>query len=50
MRAAGLRRVSFSMDSLDRENFRRLTGRDGLAEVLAGIALAQRRLANAALG
>lgn len=41
LRAAGLRRVSFSMDSLDRENFRRMTGRDGLAEVLEGIRLAQ---------
>jgi cyclic pyranopterin phosphate synthase len=41
LRAAGLRRVSFSMDSLDRENFRRMTGRDGLAEVLEGIRIAQ---------
>src|SRR5262249_464772 len=38
---AGLRRVSFSLDSLDRANFRKITGRDGLAEVLAGIRLAQ---------
>jgi cyclic pyranopterin phosphate synthase len=38
---AGLQRISFSMDSLDRENFRKLTGRDGLGEVLAGIRLAQ---------
>lgn len=42
LRSAGLRRVSFSMDSLDRANFQKLTGRDGLAEVLAGIELAQR--------
>jgi len=42
LRAAGLHRVSFSMDSLDPENFRRMTGRDGLAEVLEGIALAVR--------
>jgi cyclic pyranopterin phosphate synthase len=41
LKAAGLRRVSFSMDSLDRQNFQRMTGRDGLAEVLASIALAQ---------
>jgi cyclic pyranopterin phosphate synthase len=41
LRAAGLKRVSFSMDSLDRTNFRKLTGRDGLADVLAGIELAQ---------
>lgn len=41
LRAAGLRRVSFSMDSLDRENFRKMTGRDGLAEVIEAIELAQ---------
>jgi len=41
LRDAGLRRVSFSMDSLDRDNFRKITGRDGLGEVLAGIRLAQ---------
>ncbi len=37
LRAAGLRRVSFSMDSLDPANFKRMTGRDGHAEVLEGI-------------
>ncbi len=41
LKAAGLRRVSFSMDSLNRENFKKMTGRDGLNEVLASIALAQ---------
>jgi len=41
LRAAGLRRVSFSMDSLDPANFKKMTGREGLAEVLAGIAQAQ---------
>lgn len=41
LRAAGLDRVSFSMDSLDRDNFRRMTGRDGLAGVLEGIGLAR---------
>jgi GTP 3',8-cyclase len=41
LKAAGLRRISFSMDSLDRDNFRRMTGRDGLDEVLASISLAQ---------
>ena len=30
LRAAGLRRVSFSLDSLDRGNFKKMTGRDGL--------------------
>src|SRR5688572_30555594 len=30
------------MDSLDRENFRKITGRDGLIEVLAAIRLAKR--------
>src|SRR5260370_39888203 len=35
LREAGLRRVSFSLDSLDCDNFKKVTGRDGLAEVLA---------------
>jgi cyclic pyranopterin phosphate synthase len=42
LRAAGLRRASFSMDSLDRDNFRKITGRDGLHEVLDGIKAAKR--------
>ena len=41
LRDAGLQRVSFSLDSLDRENFKKITGRDGLDEVLKGIDLAQ---------
>ena len=41
LRAAGLQRVSFSLDSLDHENFKRITGRDGLRAALAGIALAK---------
>jgi cyclic pyranopterin phosphate synthase len=41
LRAAGLRRISFSLDSLDRDNFRKITGRDGLNEVLSSISLAQ---------
>jgi cyclic pyranopterin phosphate synthase len=41
LRAAGLRRISFSLDSLARDNFKKITGRDGLAEVLASIDLAQ---------
>jgi cyclic pyranopterin phosphate synthase len=41
LREAGLRRVTFSLDSLDRANFQKITGRDGLAEVLAGIRLAR---------
>ncbi len=41
LRDAGLRRISFSLDSLDRENFRKITGRDGLGELLASIRLAQ---------
>ena len=41
LRNAGLRRVSFSLDSLDPANFRRLTGRDGLDAVLQAIALAR---------
>ncbi|MDX1952736.1 MAG: GTP 3',8-cyclase MoaA [Verrucomicrobiota bacterium] len=38
---AGLRRISFSLDSLDRENFRKITGRDGLGSVLRSIQLAR---------
>lgn len=41
LRDAGLRRVSFSMDSLDRDNFKKITGRDGLNEVLNSIELAR---------
>jgi GTP 3',8-cyclase len=41
LREAGLRRISFSLDSLDRENFKKITGRDGLPALLAGIELAQ---------
>jgi cyclic pyranopterin phosphate synthase len=37
LRAAGLQRVSFSCDSLDPANFKRMTGRDGLKEVVHGI-------------
>lgn len=42
LRDAGLRRVSFSLDSLDAANFRKMTGREGLKEVLESIATAQR--------
>lgn len=38
---AGLRRVTFSLDSLDRNNSKRITGRDGLEAVLASIRLAR---------
>ncbi|HEX3798032.1 MAG TPA: GTP 3',8-cyclase MoaA [Verrucomicrobiae bacterium] len=41
LREAGLRRISFSLDSLDRANFQKITGRDALAEVLAAIHLAK---------
>jgi len=41
LRAAGLRRISFSLDSLARDNFRKITGGDGLDEVLKSISLAQ---------
>src|SRR5882724_8384300 len=41
LRDAGLKRISFSLDSLDRANFQKITGRDGLAEVLASIRLAR---------
>jgi len=41
LRDAGLRRISFSLDSLDPENFQKITGRDALPEVLKGIRLAR---------
>jgi len=41
LRDAGLRRVSFSMDSLERDNFKKMTGRDGLDKVLQAIDVAQ---------
>jgi cyclic pyranopterin phosphate synthase len=37
LRDAGLKRVSFSLDSLDAANFRKMTGRNGCHEVLAAI-------------
>lgn len=39
---AGLRRLNVSLDSLDPERFRALSRRDGLSQVLAGIAEAKR--------
>jgi cyclic pyranopterin phosphate synthase len=41
LREAGLKRISFSLDSLDPANFKKITGRDGLGEVLESISLAQ---------
>jgi molybdenum cofactor biosynthesis protein A, bacterial len=41
LRDAGLRRISFSLDSLDAANFKKITGRDGLQEVLTSIKLAK---------
>lgn len=41
LREAGLRRISFSLDSLDAANFKKITGRDGLEEVLTSIKLAR---------
>lgn len=41
LREAGLQRVSFSLDSLDPANFKKITGRDGLDEVLHSIELAR---------
>jgi cyclic pyranopterin phosphate synthase len=40
--AAGLKRINVSVDTLDRERFRKLTGRDQLDAVLAGLAAAER--------
>src|SRR5260370_2925077 len=41
LRAAVLKRISFSLESLDGDNFKKITGRDGLAGVLESISLAQ---------
>ena len=41
LREAGLDRLNVSLDTLDRERFRRITGSDRLAEVLAGIDAAE---------
>jgi len=41
LREAGLHRASFSLDSLDPDNFKKIAGRDGLREVLAGMELAK---------
>ncbi|MGV3774492.1 MAG: GTP 3',8-cyclase MoaA, partial [Verrucomicrobiales bacterium] len=41
LKKAGLQRVSFSLDSLDPLNFKKMTGRDGLEKVLEGIELAK---------
>ncbi len=42
LRDAGLRRVNVSLDTLDRERFRRIARRDQLDQVLAGLAAAKR--------
>ena len=41
LRDAGLRRVNVSLDTLDRDTFKRLTHRDRLVDTLAGIRAAQ---------
>ncbi|MFZ0428513.1 MAG: GTP 3',8-cyclase MoaA [Acidobacteriota bacterium] len=41
LRDAGLRRVTVSLDSLDRERFRQMTGQDDLERVVAGIEAAR---------
>ncbi|HAV61558.1 MAG TPA: GTP 3',8-cyclase MoaA [Verrucomicrobiales bacterium] len=41
LKDAGLRRVSFSLDSLDGDNFKRITGQDCLDTVIANIRRAQ---------
>jgi GTP 3',8-cyclase len=41
LRDAGLQRITFSLDSLDRANYQKITGQDGLERVLAAITRAQ---------
>jgi len=43
LKAAGLRRINVSIDSLDPEKFRRITKRGDLAKVLEGLFAAQRQ-------
>jgi cyclic pyranopterin phosphate synthase len=38
---AGLKRISFSLDSLDKNNFKKITGREGLSQLLESISLAR---------
>jgi GTP 3',8-cyclase len=42
LRSAGLRRVNISLDTLSEETFQKISRREGLDRVLAGIAAAQR--------
>lgn len=42
LRRAGLHRVNVSLDTMDRDRFLRITGRDALRDVLAGIEAAER--------
>ena len=44
---AGLRRINVHLDTLDRERFRKITRRDDLDKVLAGIAAAHSGWASA---
>ncbi len=41
LKDAGLTRMSFSLDSLDADNFKKMTGRDGFNEVIRSIRLAK---------
>lgn len=41
LQKAGLNRISFSLDSLDRDNFKRITGQDCLDTVVSNIRLAR---------
>lgn len=42
LKSAGLDRINISIDTLDRENFKRITGLDKMNDVLAGIEAARR--------
>jgi len=42
LQRAGLTRISFSLDSLDRQNFQKITGRDYFETVLSNIRLAKK--------
>ena len=40
LKEAGLRRINISLDTLDREKYQKITGYDGLSQVLTGLKLA----------
>ena len=46
LKEAGLRRINISLDTLDREKYQKITGYNGLSQVLSGLELAVRTVFN----